>query len=203
MDWSTLANDESINTAKAALEANNVNVVIVDSAEDAKKKVLEIIPTGAEVMTATSETLTALDIVSELNDSGKYASVKTKLMNMDRETQSGEMQKLGAAPEWIVGSVHAVTEDGKVVVASNTGSQLPGYTYGAQHVIWVVGTQKLTKNLDDAMKRVYDYVLPLESERAHKAYGVPGSFVSKLFILNRETAKNRITLVFVKEKLGF
>jgi len=203
MDWSTLATDASLENAKAALEANNINVIIVDSAEAAKSKVIELVPQGAEVMTATSVTLTDTGIESEINESGKYNSVKTKLSSMNRETQSGEMQKLGAAPEWIIGSVHAVTEDGKVVVASNTGSQLPGYTYGAAHVVWVVGAQKVAKNLDDAMKRIYDYVLPLESERAHKAYGVPGSFVSKLFILNKEVNPQRITLIFVKEKLGF
>lgn len=203
MDYSQLANEEIINNTKTALIANNLQVVIVENAEAAKNKVLEIVPEGAEVMTATSVTLTDTGIETALNDSGKYDSVKHKLSSMNRETQSGEMQKLGAAPEWIVGSVHAVTQDGKVVVASNTGSQLPGYTYGAQHVVWVVGTHKITKDLDDAMKRIYDYVLPLESERAIKAYGVEGSNVSKLFILNKEVNPQRITLIFVKEKLGF
>ena len=116
------------------------------------------------------------------------------------------MQKIGAAPEWTLGSVHAVTEDGKVVIASNTGSQLAAYAYGAPHVIWVVGTQKLVSNLDDAMKRIYDYVLPLETIRFRKAYNQPEtahSNVSKLLIINKEVNPKRITIIFVKEKLGF
>ncbi|MBI3342389.1 LUD domain-containing protein, partial [Candidatus Curtissbacteria bacterium] len=114
-----------------------------------------------------------------------------------------EMQKLGAAPKWSVGSVNAVTEDGKVLIASNTGSQLSGYVYGSQHVVFVVGAQKLVKNLDVAMERIYEYVLPLESERAKKAYGMPGSFVSKLLIINKEVRPGRVRLIFIKEALGF
>jgi len=112
------------------------------------------------------------------------------------------MQKLGAAPEYAVGSVHAVTEDGKVIIASNTGSQLPAYAYGSAHVIWVVGTQKIVANLEQGLKRIYEYVLPLESERLKKVYGVESN-VSKLLIINKEIAPNRLTLILVKQKLGF
>ncbi len=103
----------------------------------------------------------------------------------------------------MVGSVHAVTENGQVVVASNTGSQLPAYAYGSQNVIWVVGTQKIVSDLDAAFNRINEYVLPLEADRARKAYGVEGSNVSKLLILNKEINPNRIKLIFVNENLGF
>lgn len=203
MDYTVLASNETIDTTLQALEANGITTVVAENKEEAKNKVASLLPGGAEVMSATSVTLSETGIEELINESGNYDSVKHKLSAMSRETQSGEMQKLGAAPEWIVGSVHAVTQDGKVVVASNTGSQLPGYTYGAQHVIWVVGAQKIVKDLDDAFKRIYEHVLPLESERAKKAYGVPGSNVSKVFILNKEITPKRITLILVKEKLGF
>ena len=113
------------------------------------------------------------------------------------------MKKTGAAPEYCIGSVHAVTQDGKVFIASNTGSQLPSYAYGSANVIWVVGTQKIVKDFDEANERIYKYTLPLESERARKAYGVPGSAVNKMLIVNKEVAPGRITIIFVNEKLGF
>ncbi len=114
------------------------------------------------------------------------------------------MQKLGAAPEYVIGSVHTVTEDGHVlIIASASGSQLPAYVYAAEHVIWVVGTQKIVKNIEEGMKRIYKYVLPLESARAHKAYGVPGSSVNKLLIVNKEPVPNRITIILVQQPLGF
>lgn len=95
-----------------------------------------------------------------------------------------------------------MTEDGQVVIASATGSQLPSYAYGASNVIWVVGTQKIVKNLDEAMKRVYEYVFPLEKERAMKVAGMKSS-VNKILLINKEATPGRIHIIFVQEKLGF
>ena len=158
---------------------------------------------SVEVMTMTSVTLDTIGVPQEIQSSKKYNFVREKLMSMDRKTQSVEMQKLGAAPEWAIGSVHAITEDGHAMIASNTGSQLPAYAYASPHVIWVVGAQKIVTNVDEGMKRIYDYVLPLESERAHKAYGVPASAVNKLLVVHKEVIPNRITVILVKEVLGF
>ena len=204
MQWDTLANEESIDKTITALKNAGIESVVVETGSDAKKKLLDLLPKNAEVMQMTSVTLDTIGVSQEINESGNYDSVRNKLNKLDRATDSLKMQKLGSAPEWTVGSVHAITEDGKVVIASNTGSQLPAYAYGSPHVIWVVGTQKIVKNLDDATKRIYDYILPKESVRLNKQYNMTtGSFVSKLLIINREFVPQRITIIFVKEKLGF
>lgn len=200
--WSTLPSKKIIDKTIKALKKNNINAYFVETKEDAKKKVLRLIPQGAEVMTMSSVTLGESGIAKEINESGKYDSVKKKLNSMERETEGREMQKLGAAPSYAVGSVHAVTEEGQVLIASNTGSQLPAYAYGSDHVIWIVGAQKIVKNIDQGMSRIYEYVLPLESERLKKAYGVPSN-VSKLLIFNKELAPDRVTIIFVNESLGF
>lgn len=203
-NWSQVASDESIQKAVESLKANGIEAIVVSDKEEAKKRLFEILPNGAEVMTMTSVSLDSAGVTNVINESGTYNSLKAKLKTMDRATQGMEMNKLGAAPEWTVGSVNAVTEDGKVVIASNTGSQLGAYAYRAAHVIWVVGTQKIVKNLDEAMKRIYDYVLPLESERLAKAFGKPiASNVSKLLIVSKEVRPDRVTLILVKEPLGF
>lgn len=200
--WNKLAYKETIDKTIEALKANGIDAKFVETAEEAKKEVLSQIPKGAEVMNMTSVTLDTIGVAKEIMESEKYNSVRNKLMKMDRNTQGLEMQKMGAASEWVVGSVHAVTEDGYVMVASNSGSQLPAYAYGAAHVIWVVGAQKVVKNTDEGIKRIYEYVLPLEDERAKKAYGV-GSGVSKLLIINKEKIPGRLTLILVNEVLGF
>jgi len=202
MGSAELAGSESVEKTIAALKQNGIDAFLVENAAEAKQKIIELIPQGAEVMTMTSATLDAEGIAKEINESGKFESVRKKLNSMDRKTQGPEMQKLGAAPDWVVGSVHAVTEDGKILVASATGSQLPAYAYGSQHVVWVVGTQKIVENLDEGFKRVYEYTLPLEDARARKVYGV-GSSVSKILVVNKESAPGRITIIFVEEKLGF
>ena len=201
--WKKLASDQIIKKTITALKANGIDAFVVESSQKAKEEVLKRIPRDAEVMTNTSVTLDSIDIPKEINESGKYNSVRNKLMSMDRTTQGREISELGATPEYALGSVQAVTHDGKILIASNTGSQLSGYVYASPHVIWVAGTQKIVKNLDEGIKRIYEHSLPLESERAKKAYGMPGSNVSKLLIINREVRPGRLTLIFVKEKLGF
>lgn len=201
--WNLPATDDSIDKTITALTENGITTSVVSSLNEAKIKVLEMIPQGSEVHTNTSVTLDKSGISAEINDSGNYNATKPRLMRMNRETQSLEMQKLGAGPDWVLGSVHAVTEDGKVIIASNSGSNLPSYAYGAPHVIWVVGSQKIVKDLDEGMKRIYDHTLPLESERAHKAYGVEGSFVSKLLIFNKEPNPDRLNMIIVKQPVGY
>src|SRR3989344_2994306 len=202
--WNTPANDESIAKTIENLKANGINAMVVKNKQEAKKKVLELLPKNAEVMIMSSVTVDSLELPKEINESGKFDSVKNKLSKMDRKTQGLEMQRTGAAPEYAVGSVHAVTEDGHLFIGSNSGSQLPAYAYGSPHVIWVVGAQKIVKDDTDAKKRIYEYVLPLESERANKAYNITtGINVSKLLTINRENISGRLTVIFVNEILGF
>lgn len=201
--FSTLASKESINAAISGLKANGVDAQFVQTGTEAKQKALDILPKGTEVMTMTSVTLDTIGLSAEINDSGNYQSIRNKLMGMDWAKQGREMQKIGASPEWALGSVHAVTEDGKVLIASNTGSQLGAYAYGSAKVIWVVGAQKIVKDIDEGMKRIYEHSLVLESERAKKAYGVAGSAVNKILVVNKEVQPGRITMIIVNEVLGF
>lgn len=201
--WDVLASDATIDQTIEVLKKNGIDSFAVSNGGEAKEKVLSIIPKGAEVMTMSSVTLDAIGLTQEINGSSRYLPVRDKLYAMDRKTQHVAMLKLGAAPEWTVGSVQSVSEDGHILVASNTGSQLPAYAYGSAHVIWVVGVQKIVADVGEGIRRIDEYVLPLESERARKAYGVPGSAVNKLLIISKEVAPGRLTVIFVKEKLGY
>jgi L-lactate utilization protein LutC len=201
--WNTVSDDQIINNTVSALKANGFNVVVVNTKEEAKEAVLSTIPQQSEVMTMTSKTLDEVGLSTILNDQASFTSSRDALYSLDKSTHAKEMNVLGATSAYTVGSVHAITQQGEVVIASNTGSQLPAYAYSSPHVIWVVGAQKIVKDMIDAMKRINEYVLPLESERAKKAYGVPGSNVSKLLVIHKEVTPNRITIVLVKEVLGF
>lgn len=188
-----LADDATINQTKTALEANGFVVLVTADGASAKTKALEIIPEGAEVITNTSVTAKTIGLVTELDESGRFDSIRAK---------KGEMRKLRAAPEWAVGSVHAITENGEIMIASQSGSQLSGYASGAANVLFVVGAQKIVSDRDEGFRRIYEYCLPLEDKRALVAYG-EGSSVSKILILNTEIKERRTTLIFIKEKLGF
>jgi hypothetical protein len=200
--FSTLASDAQIERTVKSLEANNIHAVVAENGADARTRLFEILPVDAEVFTSSSVTLNTLGIPDEINQSGRYNSVRAKLSMMDPKTQNRKMQKMGATPEYMVGSVQAVTETGSVIIASKTGSQLAGYASAAAHVIWVVGTQKLVLTLEDGLKRVTEYTLPLEDARAFKAYSIHSS-INKLLIVHKEFIPGRTTMILVKENLGF
>ncbi len=202
MNWDKLANDEDIEKTIKSLRERGIESIVVDNREEAKKKVLEIIPKGTEVMDLTSVTLDEIGISKEIRESGRYLSIMKRIMSVDQKEIRNAMRKMSAAVDYAIGSVHAVTEEGQVVIASNSGSQLAPYVFGANNIIWVVGTQKIVKNLDYAFKRIKEYCFPLEDARARKAYGMP-SGINKILIFEREIMPNRIKLIFVKEKLGF
>ncbi len=203
--WSKLADKGSVEATIAALKNNNIDAHFVASGAEAKNKVLELIPQGSEVMASSSVTLQSVGLLAEIDESGKYVSIRKKVFSLDKNTQGKEMKLLRSVPDFAIGSVHAVTEQGQVLIASASGSQLPAYAYGANHVIWVVGTQKIVKDIDAGIKRIYEHSLPLETERVKKAYGWPSSSVNKILIFAKEALplKGRTTLIFVNEVLGF
>ncbi len=201
-DFSELVSQEQIGRAIQALEANGMKAYFVADGAEAKKKVFEILPEDAEVMNMSSETLNTIGVAKEIVESGKYNAVRAKLM--DKDVPADRKRQLGAAADWTIGSVHALTEDGKLMIASNTGSQLGAYSYGSPHLIWVIGAQKIVKDFDEGMKRLYEYVLPIEDVRINKMYNITtGSFISKLLVFNREITPDRVSVIIVNEKLGF
>src|SRR5215207_5570590 len=201
-EFAKLASDERIERVVKALEANGIHALVAESAEEAKRMFFELVPNGAEVFLGASVTLETLGIKDEIDKSGRYEALRPKMFAMDRATQGREIRKLGGAPDYAAGSVHAVTEDGQVLIASNTGSQLGPYASGAGKVIWVVGAQKLVKDLNEGLRRINEYVLPLEEVHMQELYKA-STAVSKILIVNREIRPDRITMIIIKEQVGF
>jgi LUD domain len=200
--FATLADGASVERAAAALEANGITVLRAADAAEAKRIVLDLIPEGSQVHHGASESLDVSGITHEIETSGRYEDIRSRTFSMDRETQADEIRHLGASPDFMLGSVHAVTETGSLITASMSGSQLGPYGSGAGQVILVVGTQKIVSDLEEGLRRVEEYAFPLEDARAQAAYGIH-SAVNKILIINREIIPDRITVVFVDEVLGF
>jgi len=193
---------ERLEQAAAALTAHGFTVEILDNVAVARSRIKDLIPEGASVFTGASETLRLSGIDGDLNASGRYQAVKPRVLAMDRATGADDIRRLLASPDFVVGSVAAVTETGSLVVASGTGSQLPAYAGGAAHAIWVVGAQKVVPDLDSALCRVEDHCLPLENARAQVVYGSP-SAINRLLILNAELLPGRGTVLLLREAIGF
>jgi L-lactate utilization protein LutC len=192
---------ERLERVAAALTAKNFAAEILDDAAAARTRIKDLIPEGASVFTGASETLRLSGIEEDINKSGRYDSLKSR-PPMDRATQRNEIWAALSTPDVLVGSVAAVTETGSLVVASASGSQLPGYAGAAARVIWVVGAQKVVPDLSAALRRVEEHCLPLESERAMRVYGRP-SAMNRVLILNAEPEPGRGTVLLLREAVGF
>ena len=188
--------------AAAALAAHGFTVEILDDAAAARVRIKDLIPTGASVFTGASETLRLAGIEEDINAGGRYDAIRARGQAMNRATQLAEIWRLMSTPDIIVGSVHAVTETGSLVIASASGSQLPGYAGGSRRAIWVVGAQKVVPDLRTALRRVEEHCLPLESGRTVKVYGKP-SAINRLLILNAEPEPGRGIVLLLREAIGF
>jgi LUD domain len=201
-EFAGLASDARLRAAAAALERNGMTSLVVGSSQEARTAVRSTLPIGAEVFNNTSRTLEAIGVAEDIERSGQYQPLRPRLYQMDREMQAREMRQLAAAPDFVVGSVHAVTEDGSLLIASASGSQLGPLASGAGHVILVIGGQKIVPDLATGLRRIDEYCFPIEDRRAREAYGVP-SGVNNILVINRVITPRRVTAILVGESIGF
>ena len=193
--------DAAIERAATALRARNIEVVVVDTGDQARAEVLARIPAGSEVYSGKSRTLEEIGVFDALHEPGAFDPIRPKLMAMDRATHGREMRKLGSTADTIVGSVNALTYDGALVSASATGNQLAGYAAGSGRVILVVGSQKLVPDLDAALARIRDVVFPYENERVRERLGVD-TRLEKVLVQYGEWVPGRTTVIIVREPVG-
>jgi acyl-CoA hydrolase len=199
--FTALPDEQALAATVVALEEHGFSVEVVDDLDGAREVVLARIPDGSSVMTNTSVTLDQTGIADAINDGGPYESARNKMFALDFATQAQEMKAIGGQPDYALGSVHAITRDGTLVIASASGSQLASYAWGAASVIFVVGTQKLVPTVDAAHERIYQHSLILEDARAQAAYGQHSS-VGKILEIHQELP-GRIHVVLIRQPVGF
>jgi hypothetical protein len=200
-EFAVLASDDRIAAAAAGLERNGIRSLVAATGAEARSLVSSLLAEGVEVYNNTSQTLEAIGVADDIERSGRYQPLRLRLYRMDREMQGREMRSLAASPDYVVGSAHALTEGGSLLIASASGSQLGPLVSGAGHVILVIGAQKIVSDVETGMRRIYEYCYPLEDARAQAAYGV-ASGVNNVLIINK-VMTGRITAIIVKERLGF
>ena len=195
------ASPEVLQRVAVKLRERNVEAVVVSNGTQARDAVLQRLPAGAEVHAGKSKTLQDIGVTPLLAAEGTYNYLRNVYLKMDRKTQMREIRKLVAAPDFMLGSVSAVTQDGILVAASATASQLGPYATGGGKVILVVGSQKIVTDLDAALRRIREYILPWEDAQVRST--VPsGSFVGKILMIEREWIAGRIEVILVQEPIG-
>jgi hypothetical protein len=200
-DFADPASEETIQRVAERMRERNIEVVVVDDGDEARKVVLERLPTGAEVHSGKSKTLQDAGIFDAIHDESRYDALRPRYLKMDRQTQAREIRKLISGPDFMLGSVNAVTEDGVLLAASATSSQLGPYASTAGKVILVVGSQKIVPDLETALRRIRQYVLPWEDAQVRKVMN-RGSFVGKILLVEQEWLNGRITVILVRQPIG-
>jgi hypothetical protein len=199
--FTTLPDDQTLAATVVALEEHGSSVEVVDDFDDAREAVLARIPEGASVMTNTSVTLEDSGIADAINDGGRYDSARNRMLALDYATQLPQMKAIAGQADYALGSVHAITRDGALVIASASGSQLAAYAWGAANVIFVVGAQKIVPDVEAAHERIREHSLKLEDARAYAAYG-QNSFVGKILEIHQELP-GRIHVVLIRQPVGY
>lgn len=205
MQYNQLASNESIQTTIGELAKHNIEAVVVDTKKGALEKIKELIPSGVSVMNGSSTTLIEIGFVDYLKE-GKHGwnNLHEAILAESDPAKQGKLRKESVLSDYYLGSVHALSETGEFVVASNTGSQLPHIVFTSQNLLFVVGAQKIVPSLSEALKRLEEYVVPLENERSLKAYGAPTA-LNKIVIFKGESPMigRKVKMIIVKESLGF
>jgi len=199
--YTTAASEQTLQNVAKALSERNMTPLVVDTPADARRAVLEMIPDGAEVHSGKSKTLEDAGIFSEFQNSGRYDFLRTRMFAMDRATQGRQIRKLIAAPDYMVNSAQAITEDGVIAVASASASQIGPLASGAGRVIYVVGSQKIVPDVATAYARIVEHVLPYEDARVLEAMGVH-TILARVLLVEREWQADRTTVVLVREPVG-
>ncbi len=205
MNYDTIPSDDIIKKTADALGGQGLEVFTVENRAEALAKVKELIPAGASVNNGSSTTLLEIGFVDYLKDdvhgwNNLHAAV---LRELD-EVKQAELRKESVFADYYIGSVHALAETGEMLIASASGSQLASIVFTSPNLIFVVGAQKITPTYDDAMRRLKEYVVPLEDKRM-KDVGMGGTVLAKIVTLLNEPAfmGRKVRVILVKEKLGF
>lgn len=203
--FNELVDSSVLSNAVNNLKSNGFLVEIAETKSEALEKIKSMIPGGSSVMNGSSTTLNQIGFVEYLKE-GKHGWNNLHaniLAETDKEKQA-KLRKESILSDFYLGSAHAVSQTGEVLIASATGSQLPHLVFTSQNIILVVSTKKIAKDFSEAMTRIEEHVVPLEDERM-KSVGYPGTVYSKLLVLRSEPAMmgRKVTILFVKEDLGF
>ncbi len=196
------ADEEAIQRTAVSLRERGFTVDVVSSSEEARSLVRTMLPHDKTIFTATSETVRLSGLDEDINGpKSPFQSIRREINKLGPQTPYRERVKMQAVPDVVVGSVHAITEGGQVLVASASGSQLGPYAAGAERVIWIIGSQKIVPDLNAGFRRLQMYAYPLEDIRAREQYNMP-SAVAKTLIFNGERP-GRVNIILVRSPIGY
>lgn len=205
MAYETLADEATIETTVKNLQINGMTPRVFDTGKEALEEIQKMIPAGASVMNGSSKTLEQIGFIDFLkSENHGWKNLHEEILKETDPEKQALLRKTSVLSDFYLGSVHALTEEGEMIIASNTGSQLPHIVFTSTNLIFVVSSKKITKDLSEGMKRLEETVFPLENERITKIYG-SGTQISKIVIFKKENLHmgRKVHVFIIKEDFGF
>jgi L-lactate utilization protein LutB len=145
------------------LRKNGMDASFVPAGEQARAKVLDMIPRHAKVGIGGSVTIRQLGLIETLLERGNEVFDHWR-PGLSKDERLGVARRHLTA-DYFLSSSNALTMDGKLVNTDNTGNRVSALVFGPQHVIVVLGTNKIVENVDEGIKRVKETAAPLNCQR--------------------------------------
>lgn len=204
INYAALPTPEQVQATAAAIQARGIRVEIVATAAAALAKIHTLIPAGSSIMTGGSKTLRDIGLEDQLiAKDHPWINLKDEILAQTDPVMQMELRTKSILAPYFLGSVQSIVQTGEILIASASGSQLASYAFSSRNIIWVAGVQKIVPTLEDGLRRIRDYALPIEDQRM-KTLGYPGSLLAKTLIIEHEPAQmqRNVNLILVNEPVG-
>ena len=201
--WNRIPDDVVLNRTVEAIRQRSINVIVALDGNEALQTIKTLIPSGSTVMSGSSTTLIEIgfeDYVAE-GDSG-WKSLREAIVLENDDVRRNELRRKSVTADYFLSSANAVAMTGQIVACDASGSRVGAWPFAARRLILVIGANKIVPTLQDALDRIQQYAFPLEDARARRAYGTP-SMIGKCVILAGERNSDRVTVILVREALGY
>ncbi len=192
----------------SGINSRNMTGYYAASKEEALNIALSLIPKGSTIAMGGSASVAEIGLADAVK-SGDYAFFDRSNTS---DKRAAELAAYGA--DVFLGSSNAITEDGVMVNIDGNSNRVSAYAYGPKKLILVVGINKITPDVDSALKRARNVAAPVNAQR----FGLstpctktgsclncksPDTICCQFLITRFSRHKDRIHIILVNDNLGF
>lgn len=190
----------------------NIEVTVVSDYEGACQKILELVPHGSTVGYSGSITLETIGILDKIRAGDYVFFDRARVVKYSKDSYDLGHQAQHA--DYFLSGTNAITKKGQIVNVDRTGNRVSSLIYGPNHVVIVIGKNKIVPDVDAALKRIKEVAAPLNAKRMK--VNTPCALTGKCgdcnsadrlccntVIIEKQFKKNRMEIILVDQDLGY